>query len=117
MQLDVVSQNGATLSGEKPVLVVVGNGMVGHHFCEKLAELKVTERFKVIVFGEEPRVAYDRVHLTEFFATRKPESLALAGREFYTERDIELRTGERVDTIDRDKRVLTTDRGRTLAYH
>lgn len=102
---------------ELPVLVVVGNGMVGHHFCDKLAELKVTERFKVIVFGEEPRVAYDRVHLTEFFATRQPESLALAGREFYTERGIELCTGERVDTIDRDQRVLVTSQGRSIAYH
>jgi len=102
---------------ELPVLVVVGNGMVGHHFCEKLADLKVTERFKVIVFGEEPRVAYDRVHLTEFFATRQPESLALAGRELYDQWGIELCTGERVDAIDREQRVLTTSQGRTIAYH
>ena len=79
MHLDVVSENGAR-AGELPVLVVVGNGMVGHHFCDKLAELQVTSRFKVMVFGEEPRVAYDRVHLTDYFSTRKPESLSLSDR-------------------------------------
>jgi hypothetical protein len=57
-------------NGGLPVLAVVGNGMVGHHFCDKLAELKVTQRFQVIVFGEEPRVAYDRVHRNARSATR-----------------------------------------------
>jgi nitrite reductase (NADH) large subunit len=116
MHSDAVGEK-VVRNGGLPVLAVVGNGMVGHHFCDKLAELKVTQRFQVIVFGEEPRVAYDRVHLTEFFATRKPDSLALAGREFYTERGIELCTGERVDAIDRDQRVLKTSAGRTIAYH
>jgi nitrite reductase (NADH) large subunit len=102
--------------GTKPVLVVVGNGMVGHNFCEKLAELGATDRYQVIVFGEEPRVAYDRVHLTELIATRKPEALALADGDFYSSRKIELCTGERVDSIDRDARTLITSRGRTLGY-
>jgi len=43
-------------------VIVVGNELVGYKFCEKLVA-KVRPRtpfLKLIVFGEEPRVAYDR---------------------------------------------------------
>src|SRR4029453_15463021 len=49
-------------------VVVIGNGMVGHRFCERLREGDREERFEIIVFGEEPRPAYDRVHLSDYFA-------------------------------------------------
>ncbi|MFT5213856.1 MAG: nitrite reductase (NADH) large subunit, partial [Patiriisocius sp.] len=42
-------------------IIVVGNGMVGYKFCEKFAAKSKSKDFKVIVFGEEPRPAYDRV--------------------------------------------------------
>jgi nitrite reductase (NADH) large subunit len=50
----------------QPTIIVVGNGMVGYKFCEKL--LAKSSQFKIIVFGEEPRHAYDRVHLSEYFS-------------------------------------------------
>ena len=31
---------------------------------------------EITVIGDEPRPAYDRVHLSEYFAGRKPEELA-----------------------------------------
>ena len=45
-------------------VVVVGNGMVGHHFVTSLAE---DSSHSVLVVGAEPRPAYDRVHLSEVF--------------------------------------------------
>ena len=48
-------------------IIVVGNGMVGYKFCEKLTTHKQSNNYKLIVFGEEPRPAYDRVHLSEVF--------------------------------------------------
>ena len=42
-------------------VVVIGNGMVGHRFCEKLIEFDVERRFHIVTFCEEPRAAYDRV--------------------------------------------------------
>ena len=62
-------------------IVVIGNGMVGHHYVEQLAGSGITA--KITVLGAEPRPAYDRVHLSEYFAGRKPEELALTTREHY----------------------------------
>jgi len=45
-------------------LVVIGNGMVGQRFLEKLAG--TTHDYSVTVLCEEPRPAYDRVGLSGF---------------------------------------------------
>ena len=49
-------------------LVIIGNGMVGHRYIEDLVEKAEIENFDVTVFCEEPRVAYDRVHLSSYFS-------------------------------------------------
>src|SRR5258708_397141 len=59
-------------------VVVIGNGMVGHRFCERLIEFDVKRDFKIVTFCEEPRPAYDRVHLTQYFEHRSAEKLALS---------------------------------------
>ena len=48
-------------------IIIVGNGMVGYKFCEKFIAQTKNDAYNIIVFGEEPRPAYDRVHLSEFF--------------------------------------------------
>ena len=55
-------------------IVVVGNGMVGYKFCEKLAARNANGKFEIIVFGEEARPAYDRVHLSDYFSANLPMS-------------------------------------------
>jgi nitrite reductase (NADH) large subunit len=97
-------------------LIVVGNGMVGHRFCEKLVELDTDQRFRIVVFGEEPRPAYDRVHLSDFFTGSSADDLALTTTGWYAEHDVELRLGERVTRIDREARSLETAGGETLGY-
>ncbi len=59
-----MGSNSGAEANETCTIVVVGNGMVGHRFCERLAELDSPRRFNLVVFGEEPRAAYDRVHLS-----------------------------------------------------
>ena len=54
-------------------IVIVGNGMVGHRLCERLTGVDAPVRYRVVVFGEETRPAYDRIHLTD------PEATALLG--------------------------------------
>ncbi len=58
-------------------VVVVGNGMVGYKFCEKLIAKAKGINFEITVFGEEPRPAYDRVHLSEYFAGKTAEDLTM----------------------------------------
>ena len=48
-------------------LVVAGHGMVGHRFVQAAIERGLTETYDVVVVGDEPRAAYDRVALTSFF--------------------------------------------------
>ena len=44
----------------KAKLVVIGNGMVGHHFIERAIEQGLHDQFEIHVFAEEDRPAYDR---------------------------------------------------------
>ncbi len=98
-------------------IIIIGNGMVGHKFCEKLIAKGGGELFEITVFGEEPRVAYDRVHLSEYFDPEKTaESLALADRGWYEERNIRLILGNRVTQIDRESRTVTAADGATGTY-
>ena len=61
-------------------VVVIGNGMVGHRFCERLAAYDRDREYQVVTFCEEPRPAYDRVNLTKYFTHRDPAPLMLARR-------------------------------------
>ena len=46
---------------EKKNIVVIGNGMVGHRFVEKVIEFDEHKQYRIVTFCEEPRAAYDRV--------------------------------------------------------
>ena len=49
-------------------IVVVGNGMVGHNFLTTLARSEHAQHIDLLVFSEEPRLAYDRVQLSSYFS-------------------------------------------------
>jgi nitrite reductase (NADH) large subunit len=95
-------------------IVVVGNGMVGQRLLEKLAA--TPGRFEVTVLSEEPRAAYDRVHLTSLFDGKTAADLAMAPEDFYAANGIALHLGERATSIDRDSQVVTTSSGRRVPY-
>jgi nitrite reductase (NADH) large subunit len=97
-------------------VVVIGNGMVGHRFCERLVAFDTARRYRVVTFCEEPRPAYDRVNLTKYFDHRKAEKLALAGPEWYAQNGITLFVGDRATEIDRTGRVVRSANGREIAY-
>ena len=97
-------------------LVIVGNGMVSHKLCEGLLALAATKRFRIVIFGEERRPAYDRVHLTRFFEGRTPDQLLLAPREWYGANGIELHLGDPVVSIDRDRRLVRSSGGMEAGY-
>ena len=95
-------------------IVVVGNGMVGHHYVDQLLQSGLDVAITVI--GAEPRPAYDRVHLSEFFAGKKPEELALTTREFYQQNGVKAHFGDAVQEILRDEKAVVTEGGRRFDY-
>ncbi|WP_460418387.1 nitrite reductase large subunit NirB [Pseudomonas sp. microsymbiont 2] len=93
-------------------LVIVGNGMVGHHCAAQLIERGALARFELHVFGEERQRAYDRVHLSEYFTGSCAETLALCGPDYYDQGGVHLHLGEAVLDIDRERREVVTAEGR-----
>lgn len=64
-------------------VVVVGLGMVGIAFIEKLIKMDAKRReYDIVVIGEEAHLAYNRVGLTSFFQHRKVENLYLNQKEW-----------------------------------
>jgi len=93
-------------------LVIVGNGMVGHHCIEQLIEQDALARYDVHVFGEERQRAYDRVHLSEYFGGRDAESLAMCEADYYSRHGVQAHLGEQVLEIDRERKEVVTGNGR-----
>lgn len=95
----------------KKTLIVIGNGMVGHHFLEQLVETPAAADFDIKVFGEETLLAYDRVHLSEYFGGSTHADLAMGTADWYAENHIDLRLSEQVTGIDRANQTITTPMG------
>jgi nitrite reductase (NADH) large subunit len=95
-------------------VVVVGNGMVGHHFVDQMLESKVDAN--ITVLGAETRPAYDRVHLSEVFSGKAPSDLAMTTREFYKDNNVDAHFGDAVTDIDRDAKQVITESGRKFDY-
>src|SRR4051812_39006856 len=74
-------------------IVVVGHGMVGQRFLETLTKDGPGD-LNITVLAEEPRLAYDRVNLSRFFAGSSVEDLTLTTREFFDKTGIELHSGD-----------------------
>ncbi len=106
-QPQVAGQNAMT----KPTLIVVGHGMVGHHFLEDCVNRGLHHQYQIVVFGEERYAAYDRVHLSEYFAGRSADSLSMVAGDFFADNGIELRLSQQIIAIDRDARVVRTAGG------
>ncbi len=100
----------------RKTVVVIGHGMVGHRFCERMVEDDIERTHQIVTFCEEPRPAYDRVNLSKYFEQRTDEALKLACPAWYADKGIALHIGERATAIDRQKRVVFSSAGRATEY-
>ncbi|PKE28755.1 nitrite reductase (NAD(P)H) small subunit [Rahnella sp. AA] len=100
----------------KPVLVMAGHGMVGHHFLQQLVARELHLQYQIIVFAEEKSPAYDRVHLSEFFSGRSAASLSMVEDGFFESTGIELRLAHGIEHVDTQHRFVVDHQGRQTAY-
>ncbi|MFE5508762.1 nitrite reductase large subunit NirB [Amycolatopsis japonica] len=97
-------------------LVVVGHGMVAHRLVEAVRAEDKAGQWQVVVLAEEARPAYDRVALTSYVDTWDPASLALEGADYAGDPLVELRLGDTVASVDRERKIVVTEAGHEQPY-
>jgi nitrite reductase (NADH) large subunit len=98
-------------------VLVIGNGMVGHHFVEEFLTRRSAEAlWSITVIGEEPLRAYDRVHLSSFFDGKTADDLLLGSDDLYQQPGVELVLNDLVITLDLAAKTATTASGRQFTY-
>lgn len=88
-------------------ILVVGHGPVGHDFIVKLVGMVGDGALDITVVGEEPRMAYDRVHLTEYFEHRDATKLSMCDEQWFKDHKVGVRTNARVMKLDREARSIS----------
>ncbi|MGV7123053.1 nitrite reductase large subunit NirB [Sphingopyxis sp. 550A] len=97
-------------------LVVIGNGMAG---CRAVEELLARDpsRYRVTIFGAEPRVNYNRIMLSPVLAGEKRfDDIVINDAGWYADNGIALLAGDPVVAIDRDAKSVTTRGGLSESY-
>ncbi|GAA6042045.1 hypothetical protein JCM8097_004077 [Rhodosporidiobolus ruineniae] len=104
----------------RQTVFVVGLGMVGMAFIEKMLDLdKDDGRYFIQTCGEEDYIAYNRVGLTEFFEHRNIEDLYLNKPSWYQAQMPErfgFSVGERVVEVDPVHKTVYTSKGNVYQY-
>jgi nitrite reductase (NADH) large subunit len=100
----------------KPRLVVIGNGMAAGRVLEELLGV-APDRYRITIFGAEPRVNYDRIMLSPVLSGEKTyEQILIHDDDWYARNAIDLRRGETVVAIDRETRTVRTGSGEVEPY-
>ncbi|NUT53938.1 MAG: FAD-dependent oxidoreductase, partial [Saccharothrix sp.] len=108
-------ESSPSVSAAPKRLVLVGHGMVGQRFLEALAD-QGGGGWQVTVLCEEPRAAYDRVHLTSYFSGTSADVLSMVPAGFLVEHGIDLRLGDPAAAVDREARTVTARSGEVFGY-
>lgn len=105
-------------NAQKMRVVVVGNGMVGHYFVDELIKANKANdaQIDVTVLSAEPRLAYDRVHLSEYFSGKTADELALTTPEYYELSNIKFKLNAKVININKLAKTVTTESGDVFEY-
>ena len=102
--------------GIKQTLVVIGNGMVGQHFLASFVTGSGKDEYEIVTFCEEPRPAYDRVHLSDIFSGKTAEDLSLVDSNFFEQHNITIHIGDKATKICRASKTVVSEKGITIHY-
>ena len=96
-------------------ILMIGHGMVGHKFIESVLE-QAGDDIELTILAEEPHLAYDRVHLTEYFSGKSMKDLSLCRSDFADAYGIDLRLNTKAVEIDQLHKIVTTSQGDVLSF-
>ena len=97
-------------------LVVLGNGMVGHHFLKQLVEKNLHNQYDITVLGDELVPAYNRIKLGEYVDHRDISKLLLDNELWYSKHGITLKLGHRATSLDRENKFIELENGEQEHY-
>lgn len=96
-------------------ILMIGHGMVGHKFIESVLE-QAGDDIELTILAEEPHLAYDRVHLTEYFSGKSVKDLSLCRSDFADAYGIDLRLNTKAVEMDQLNKTVTTNHGDVLSF-
>ena len=97
-------------------IIVVGNGMVGHHFIDQFIQQEKMGEVQITTFSEESRLAYDRVQLSAYFSGKTADDLMMTSPEYYDDNGVQYFVNDKVISIDKAAKTVTTAQGRVECY-
>ena len=88
--------------------VIIGNGVAGTTAAENIR--KRDEKGRIVIFTEEDLPFYNRIRLNEFISGDITEQDLIAKKEkWYSEKEIELKTGTRITGAEASGNIVVTD--------
>ena len=99
-------------------VVIVGNGIAGTSLVDELLRYGAEKKdLKIVVFGEEKYLGYNRILITDVLMGRKLlDNIYIKRWKWYVEMGVELEVGKRVEKIFPGKKFIITDDGKTVKY-
>ena len=96
--------------------VVVGGGLAGGKAVEALRDKGFEGR--IVLVGAEPHLPYERPPLSKDYLKtgEKLDDAFVHDAQWYADHDVEVRTGTRVEAIDRDAKEVELQGGERIAY-
>jgi len=97
-------------------ILIIGAGHAGAQAAIALRQNKFEGSIAII--GDEPEIPYERPPLSkDYLSGEKPfERILIRPASFWPERDIAMRTGRRVVSVDPEAHSVTTDGDDTIGY-
>ncbi len=100
----------------KQKLILIGSGMVGARFIERLLH-EVPDTYDIRVFNKEPTGGYNRIMLSPVLSGEKtlPEIMT-HDHDWFEERNVHLQASTEIVEVDQNAKTVTTDLGAVYFY-
>ena len=100
----------------KQKIVLIGSGMVGSRFIERLL-VEAPDQYDIRVFNKEPNGGYNRIMLSPVLAGEKTlTEIMTHDHDWFEARDVHLHTSTEIVSVDQSAKTVKTDLGATYAY-